>query len=185
MYDNSYSYVGTRGFALLGDYNSRVLVLVDGHRINEKIYDGAIIDNGFAVDIELIKRVEVIRGPASSLYGNNALFGVINVITKRGRDMQGLEVSVSAREQNTQKARISYGTKMANGMEIMLSASHYQSDGDDNIYYPEYDAPETNNGIAKNVDKGDVNSLYASFRYDEFTFTTAYQINNKTLPTGT
>ncbi|MBL3529564.1 MAG: TonB-dependent receptor plug domain-containing protein [gamma proteobacterium endosymbiont of Lamellibrachia anaximandri] len=88
-YDRSYTYIGARGFGVPSDFNTRILVLMDGHRINENIYNGVLADRGFVMDIDLIDRVEVVRGPASSLYGSNAFFGVINVITKRGRDLQG------------------------------------------------------------------------------------------------
>src|SRR5579864_9647263 len=95
-YDRDYSSVGVRGFARPGDYNTRILLLVDGHRLNDNVFDEAMIGTEFPVDIDLIERVEVIRGPVSSLYGSNALFAVVNVITKRGDDLKGLEVSSEA-----------------------------------------------------------------------------------------
>ncbi len=88
-YDRNYSYLGMRGFARAGDYNTRVLLLVDGHRLNDAVYDQAPIGTDFPVDVDLIDRVEIIRGPSSSIYGTNAFLGVINVITKRGRDLRG------------------------------------------------------------------------------------------------
>ena len=83
-YDRNYDYVGVRGFGRPGDYNSRVLLLVDGHRINDNVYDTASIGTEFPVDVDLIDRMEIIPGPSSSLYGNNAFFGVINIITRKG-----------------------------------------------------------------------------------------------------
>lgn len=68
-YDRNYSYIGVRGFGRPGDYNTRVLLLVDGHRINDNVYDQAPISNDFPVDIDLIEKVEIIRGPSSSIYG--------------------------------------------------------------------------------------------------------------------
>src|SRR5205823_9088176 len=96
-YNRNYSFVGVRGFNR-GDFNSRVLLLVDGHRINNSLSDGAFIGTEFILDVDLIDRVEVIRGPGSSLYGNNAFFGVVKVITRKGRDMSGYgaEFSVEA-----------------------------------------------------------------------------------------
>jgi outer membrane receptor protein involved in Fe transport len=88
-YDRNYSYLGIRGFNRPGDYNSRVLVLVNGHGVNENVFDSALLGHEFPLDVDLIDRVEVIRGPSSSIYGNNAFFGVINVITKKGLDYQG------------------------------------------------------------------------------------------------
>jgi iron complex outermembrane receptor protein len=86
-YDRNYSYVGVMGYGLPGDYNSRIAVLIDGHRQNDNIYEGALIGTDFPLDIDLIDRVEVIRGPNSSLYLASAFLGVINIITKKGRDL--------------------------------------------------------------------------------------------------
>jgi len=63
--DRSYHYLGSRGFSRPGDYNSRYLLLVDGHRLNDNIYDTASVGNELALDIDLIDRVEVIRCPGS------------------------------------------------------------------------------------------------------------------------
>ena len=91
-YDRNYAFLGARGVSL-GDFNSRILLLVDGHRVNNNLTDGAYIDTAFILDIDLIDRVEIIRGPGSVLYGNNAFFGVINVITRQGEQLNGAEVS--------------------------------------------------------------------------------------------
>jgi outer membrane receptor protein involved in Fe transport len=88
-YDRNYTYVGVRGFARPGDYNTRVLLLIDGHRLNEPTYDMAPIGTDFPLDVSLIERVEVIRGPGSSLYGTSAFFAVINVLTKSGASHAG------------------------------------------------------------------------------------------------
>lgn len=49
---------GVRGFGLPGDYNTRVLILIDGERINETVYDSALVGSEFPVDVDLIERVE-------------------------------------------------------------------------------------------------------------------------------
>ena len=49
---------------------------------NENVYDSAEIGEEFSLDLDLVDRIEVVRGPGSSLYGTNAIFGVINVITR-------------------------------------------------------------------------------------------------------
>ena len=61
--DCNYSYLGVRGFSRPGDYNTRVLVLVDGHRLNETVYDSSYIGEDFPIPTSAIERVEVIRGP--------------------------------------------------------------------------------------------------------------------------
>ena len=81
--DGAYDFVGMRGFGRPGDYNSRTLLLIDGYRTNEPVYDSALVGPEALLDVDLIDRVEVTRGPGSVLYGSSAFFGVINVITKR------------------------------------------------------------------------------------------------------
>ena len=84
-YDRNYSSLGVRGFERPGDFNTRVLLLVDGHRMNDNVYDEAMIGTEFPIDIDMIQRVEIVRGPASSLYGSNALLAVINIVTDKRR----------------------------------------------------------------------------------------------------
>lgn len=72
--DRNYNYIATRGFMGPGSYNDRILIQIDGHRLNENIYDGAYVDTEFPLDIDLIDRIEVIRGPGSALYGTDAIF---------------------------------------------------------------------------------------------------------------
>ena len=83
--DRNFSFLGTRGFGKPGDYNSRILLLVNGHRVNDNVFGQAEIGAEFGIDPALFERVEIIRGPASSLYGDSAFFAVVNVITRVGR----------------------------------------------------------------------------------------------------
>lgn len=151
-YDRNYHYLGVRGFGLPGDYNTRILLLIDGHRINDAIYEQAPLGTDFPIDIDLIERIEIIRGPGSSLYGTNAFFAVINVITRRGRDFKGIETSGAAGRFETYKTRVSYGDKFPNGLEMLFSGSYYSSEGDDRLFFKEFDNPENNNGIAEDLD---------------------------------
>lgn len=74
--------VGVRGLQVLGDFNTRLLLLVDGATVNEpwNQFTGFGWDTPFSIDD--IARIEVIRGPVSSVYGTNAFFGIINVVTR-------------------------------------------------------------------------------------------------------
>ncbi len=83
LVDNRLSYsIGIRGLQIPGDFNTRILVLVDGASVNESW--GAYAGIGFDsfVGIEEISRIEVIRGPVSSVYGTNAFFGILNIVTR-------------------------------------------------------------------------------------------------------
>ena len=121
-YDRNYSDLGVRGDGLPGQYNNSITLLIDGHRLNDNIYDGLLLGTDFQLDVDLIDRVEVIRGPNSSLYVASAFLGVINVITKRGSDLKGVSVAASAASYGSYEARLSYGKKFDNGLELLLSA---------------------------------------------------------------
>jgi len=74
--------VGIRGLQILGDFNTRLLVLIDGATLNEVWGAFAGLGWDLPVGIDDIARIEVIRGPVSSLYGTNAFFGIINIVTR-------------------------------------------------------------------------------------------------------
>lgn len=124
-YDRNYSYVGVRGFGLPGDYNSRVALLIDGHRVNDNIYEAALIGTEFPLDVDLIDRVEIIRGPNSSQYVASAFLAVINVITKRGADLPKVTVSGEAGSYGSYEGRVTFGNKFDNGLDLLLSGTVY------------------------------------------------------------
>ena len=83
LVDNRLSYsIGIRGLQIPGDFNTRLLVLVDGATVNEAWGAFAGVGYDAVVAVDDIARIEVIRGPVSSLYGTNAFFGIINIVTR-------------------------------------------------------------------------------------------------------
>lgn len=82
VYDRSYTFLGVRGFYAPGDYNTRVLLLVDGNRANENLYEQAYLGSEAPLDIDQVERIEFIPGQGSAVYGANALLGVVNVVMR-------------------------------------------------------------------------------------------------------
>ena len=119
-YDRNYTYLGVRGFGRPTDYNNRVLVLIDGHRLNDNVYDASNIGTEFPMDVDLIDRVEIIRGPGSALYGTSAFFAVVNVITRRGGAIGGAEGALEAGSQQTYRARGTIGWASEEGRDILI-----------------------------------------------------------------
>jgi iron complex outermembrane receptor protein len=182
-YDRNYDFVGVRGVSL-GDFNNRILLLVDGHRVNNNLTDGAFVDTAFLLDMDLVDRVEVIRGPSAVLYGNNAFFGVINVITRTGAQLNGFEVAGGYGSFDTYKARVSYGRLFTNGVQMLLSGTYYNSGGNSKLFYKEFDTPAQNNGVAQNMD-GDMSaSFFGSLDYRDFTLEGAFSHREKVNPTA-
>ncbi|HYL09884.1 MAG TPA: TonB-dependent receptor [Candidatus Acidoferrales bacterium] len=182
--DRNYTYVGVRGFSRPGDYNSRILFLLDGHRENDNIFDGAYVGTEFPVDVDLIERIEIIRGPSSSVYGTGAFVAVINVITKRGRDLGSAEVSAAAGSWNSNKGRVSYGDRLDNGLESLLSGSFSNSLGHKSLFFPEFDSPATNNGIAEHADADQSYNAFADVIYRDFNVHFVQGSRTKHIPTA-
>jgi iron complex outermembrane receptor protein len=181
--DRNYSYVGVRGFGRPGDYNTRVLLLVDGHRINDTVYDMAAIGTDFIVDVDLIDRVEIIRGPSSSLYGSNAFLGVINVVTRRGKNVGGVEASADAGSFETYRGRLTYGKTHGSGLDLIASGTLYSSRGDD-LFFPEFNDPATNSGVAAGRDGDRFGNAFASLSWKDLTLQAAYLDRKKDIPTA-
>lgn len=184
--DRSYSYLGVRGFNRPGDHNTRILLLVDGHRINDNIYSTAYIGEEFSLDIDIIDRVEVIRGPSSSIYGTNAFFGVINVITKRGRYYKGTELSGVAGDHDTYKGGFVYGNKFPGEWEVMFSGSGYDANGED-WYYAEFENTNlgiANNGVATGLDWERKHSAFLKASNGPLTLTANYGRRDDAYPTA-
>jgi outer membrane receptor for ferrienterochelin and colicins len=183
-YDRNYAYLGVRGFGRPTDYNNRLLVLLNGHRLNDNVYDATGVGTDFPVDLGLVERIEIIRGPGSALYGTSAFFAVIDVITKHGGGLTGVEGSVESASFDTWRARGSFGASDGTGRDLLLSVSHLTSAGIGSLHFPEYDDPATGPGVSTGADGDRASSLFASVRLGRLSFEGAISERDKHLPTG-
>lgn len=178
-YDRNASYVGSRGFGKVGDWNSRVLFMVDGHRTNENVYDGAYIGNDFVIDVALIERVEYVAGPAAAmLYGNNAFFGVVNVVTKSGKQLGGGELAAAIGSADARQARASYGRQLDNGLDVLLSLSGLDNGGR-NLAMPEF------GGTARGLDDERAGQFFAKLGRGGLAVEIAHAARRKGVPNAT
>jgi outer membrane receptor for ferrienterochelin and colicins len=94
--------VGAQG-VLLRDRNRHILALIDGHVMNSQVTGGVSINEAFGVPLEAINHIEVMLGAGSVIYGANAMLLVVNVVTRRASDQQGVsaiaEIGVAAPHQ--------------------------------------------------------------------------------------
>ncbi len=181
--DRNYDYIGVRGFARLGDYGNRVLQLVDGHSINDNVYGIFYMGHAFGVDMDLIKKIEFIRGPGSSLYGNNAVFGVINVITKDGKDLDGLYTKMEGGSYNTYSGSIAFGKRFRDKYDLLIAASFIKSKGQD-FQYPEFLASSNSGGWARDCDGDKARKFFIKASVGELTFLANAVSREKNVPTA-
>ncbi|MFH1227204.1 MAG: TonB-dependent receptor [Planctomycetota bacterium] len=111
---------------LPGNYGvQRVLVLMDGRPVNEE-YMGDVDLRMLATDN--IERIEIVRGPASALYGSNAIGGVINIITKSSQDNQKAGLRTTVGSFNTYSNSVNHGMNLGR-MDYFISAGDRSTDG--------------------------------------------------------
>ena len=123
------SYEPGENMAMHGAYaNGQELILImeNGHRMNNRFSNVGV--TSYSVSTEKIDHIEVLRGPASSLYGNVALSAVVNIITKSGRGVNGIKGRYGYGSYNTHKADLLMGTRYMDA-DITAWASIYNSDG--------------------------------------------------------
>lgn len=126
--------------AMRGVYSAgqeKILFLLDGHRMNS--YSTNVACPDFSMSLEKIKQVEVLRGPASSLYGGVALTGVVNIITKQGADIDGLMVKGGLGNYGQKTGDFLFGKRFMD-LDMMVWANIYESTGE-KIYYDKASQP--------------------------------------------
>jgi iron complex outermembrane receptor protein len=183
-YDRNYRYVGIRGFARPGDFNSRVLLLVNGHRLNDTIFEQALIGTESPIDVALIDRLEIVRGPSSSLYGTSAFLAVVNIVTRQGQSLRGGEVEGLFGSQQLHGGRATVGGVSAAGLDGLVSASGFTTDGQARLYFPSYDVPGGGDGIASGVDGDRAGTVFGSVARGAFSVQGGFSSRTKTIPTG-
>ena len=104
----------------------KILIMLNGQRMNARVTNKAAPD--YSISLEKVKQIEVLRGPASSLYGNVALMAVVNLITKDGSEINGVEASVGFGNFKQKKGSLLFGTRFIN-MDFMAWGTIYASDG--------------------------------------------------------
>jgi iron complex outermembrane receptor protein len=180
--DRNYSYLGARGFSRPTDYNNRILVMLNGQRLNESFYGSAYIGRELGIDMRALDRIEIVRGPGSALFGTSAMFAVINLVTTSGGAPSGGGVSGRLSELGTRDVSADYGTRIS-GTDIRVSGQVFDRDGAD-LYYAEYDDPATNNGIAEHLDWERARSVLASVERGNFMMLARASTRDKGIPTG-
>lgn len=120
--------IGNRG--IVAGENEPYLLLIDGHNMNS-IVDKGPDDYPLFPLLSNIKRVEIIRGPGSTLWGSDAALGIIHLITKDGKDIAGIKTTVDyATEDEYRYANIQYGDDGSDPhQDLMLSFTCAKSDG--------------------------------------------------------
>ncbi len=181
-YNRQNTVIGTRGFGLPGDFNTRLLVMIDGNRVNDPIYDAGRFGWDFPLDMDLIERIEFIPGPGGAVYGQNAMFGVINVITRTGAGVAGAELAAAYQDpQDLREGRASWGHVFRDGTDVVVSVSGLAASGQ-NLSFDFGRLPVS--GVAVDQDGQDDEHVYARVAHGAWSLEHVYGWGKKDDPTA-
>jgi len=180
--DRTYETVGVRGFSLPGDYASHILVMVNGHNMADNIFNYLLyFENDFPIEMNLIKQIEIIRGPASALYGSNAMFATINIITKSPDEAGPLTLTMDTGSFGEKKGQI-VETGSGDGAKFLFSGSVFNNTGESPLFFPQYNTPQSNNGQAIDMAGERGYHFFATLDWRRWNVTAAFSGDSKIQP---
>ncbi len=172
---NQFAFRGSYG----GDhFNTKILFLVNGHPVY------MALDGGFevnAIPIDAIDRIEIIRGPASVLYGTNALTGVISIITKKEIPEAFTEISYSFGSFHTHEVRTSVGQSVGD-FRYFFSGTFTDQKGYNLTVDP--DQMETSTVEYKHRQSNEYNTAFLNMQYKDFELDISYSDATPTTKIG-
>ncbi len=125
--DRSYVAVGIRSLGRLGSYGNRLLVLSDGHPMNDTWVGSSYVGYDAMSDLDDVERIELVRGPGSALYGTNAFSGVINLVPREREP--GVSLGTSTNLDGVARARVRADSEIGSGGHLWSSFSAARSAG--------------------------------------------------------
>jgi outer membrane receptor for ferrienterochelin and colicins len=187
--DRNYSYIGARGYGIPGDYNTRFALSIDNHPINDAVYGQASLGGELGLPMIAVERIELVRGGAWSVHGENALLGAVQIVTASGATRPGLHVSSTTRatvqtstdpsnrpgfESRGEDVAASYGV-VKDGKDIFVAGQYTYDPGLSAMYMPELattDEPCVDlrgaltpcDGVVRGSDGEEIGALYGSYR---------------------
>jgi len=182
-YDHEYHYVGVSGISLPGDFNTRFLVMLNGHPLTDNIYNSnGFFGQDFGLDMDLVDRIEIIRGPTSALYGSNGILANINVVTRSPVDAERLRAGVETDSAGERKLSLASSLYLGRGANLLLWGSVFNNAG---ISVPLNGllAPPGASGLVKADDERGYHA-FANLIWHDWSFTAYFNSRNKQVPVG-
>jgi outer membrane receptor for ferrienterochelin and colicins len=179
MGDNSNAdYFNVQNFSRPTDYMNRVLLLVNGHTINDNMYGGSYINGDLALSMKSIDRVEIVKGPGSVLYGSSAMIAIVNVITKEKNLLSSFNSSVEMGSLGRHQGSFNLSEKLFDGFDLFLSGKIGAVKGEqiDSVVSNAGSNP-TNKTLTINSEKD--RSIFLSMNYHGFTLNNFYSYRKK------
>lgn len=179
--ERDYGYIGIRGIARPGDYNTRMLLMTDGIRRNDPLYDTAPVGHDAPLEMDWIKRLEFVRGPGSALYGANALLAVANAVLWSGADLMGTRITAEAGSHGMARVGLLTGNRGDEGTDWVIGLSSYQRRGEDLLFK---DVPGVGSGYARGLDGERYLKAFAKAMAGHWKLGAGFSSRRKGVPTA-
>jgi outer membrane receptor for ferrienterochelin and colicins len=183
-YDHDYHYVGVSGISLPGDYNTRFLVMLNGHPLTDNLYNSnGFFGQDFGLDMDLVDRIEIIRGPTSALYGSNGILANINVVTHSPVDAERLRASIETDSAGERKLSLSASLNLGRGANLLIAGSAFNNLG---LAFPT-DGLTVPRGTPNPVNNSDGERGYHTFAnliWHNWSFLAYFNSRHKEVPVG-
>ncbi len=169
--DHLISSLSIRGINGVRMWNATLKIMIDGQPISFRPNTTGFIDEEF-IPISAIKRIEVVRGPASALYGANAYLGVINIITKNGADIRGGLFTIEYGSMDRCHSEFTYGNKFGDVQFLLSVSALYEDRSGLKLLEPvpvEYDSLTSENALSR------LGSIFGKIYYKGFTLSGNFQ----------
>jgi outer membrane receptor for ferrienterochelin and colicins len=186
--DSAYHNMSIRGLGQPNDYNVRMLLLSDGATLNENILWQSFIGYDGRVDLGDVERIEVVRGPASMLYGTGAVSGVVNLVPFGPAEPTRVFFGASLTESSVARARLGAHVRFSDDVGARASISASYSEGRNAAMLYDEDPTDANPAltphIAHGVDAHTAWTLNARGWAGPFILQAFYTWRDETIPTG-
>jgi outer membrane receptor for ferrienterochelin and colicins len=182
--DHMYRFVGVRGLSLPGDFNTRFLVMINGHPLTDNVYNSnGLFGQDFGLDMDLVDRVEIIRGPTSALYGSNGILANINVITKAAVDQPRARAIFEAGSFGETKTGFTTSQYLGKGVNLLLSASVFRTAGQ-SLFLPGYGNTGLGGEVARRLDAENGYHSFAQLTWGNWSATGYFNSRRVLQPQG-
>ncbi len=190
--DTSYSTIGIRGFARLGDYGNRVLTLMNGQALNDSWIGSSFLGYDALTDLDDVERIEVVRGPGSVLYGTGAFSGVVNIVTRGRPNALGVSVGAGTQEDGLFRARVSANLPISRNVGAWITVAGAHAQGRDHYYPQLVTQPSLSaagldpgfDGFSRGADGMDAGTITGGFFADALTIRYHANFRKKSFPSG-
>jgi len=132
--------------------------------------------------MNLIKQIEIIRGPSSALYGSNGIFATINIVTKSPEEAGPASFTATVDSFGEKKGQVMETASLGRDAKVLLSASVFNNAGESPLYFPEFNTPQTNNGQAIDMNTERGYHLFANLVWRNWSVTAAFSGDDKLQP---